>query len=269
MRILRSPDLVVGFTVQPIMFILLFVYVLGGAIETPGFDYVDFLMPGIIVQTMAFGGFVTALGLSEDLKKGLIDRFRSLPMSRSAVLSGRTLADVGTNAISIAIMVGVGLVVGFSFGTPRRARRRRGRDPAALRLRLLLGLRLHRAGLVLARVLAGLRLHPDLPAHLHLLGLRPRRLDARTAGGGSPKSTRSRPSSTRYEPSSWAPPPATTSGPPCSGRSASPPSSRTSRCAATSAPSPTDSSHSARRPCGWQLSLVLWRRSSGKAILRS
>jgi ABC-2 type transport system permease protein/oleandomycin transport system permease protein len=118
MRILRSPDLVVGFTVQPIMFILLFVYVLGGAIETPGFDYVDFLMPGIIVQTMAFGGFVTALGLSEDLKKGLIDRFRSLPMSRSAVLSGRTLADVGTNAISIAIMIVVGVIAGFSFDAP-------------------------------------------------------------------------------------------------------------------------------------------------------
>ena len=87
MRILRSPDLVVGFTVQPIMFILLFVYVLGGAIETPGFDYVDFLMPGIIVQTMAFGGFVTALGLSEDLKKG---PDRPLPLAADVAL-GRPL----------------------------------------------------------------------------------------------------------------------------------------------------------------------------------
>ena len=68
------------------MFVLLFVYVFGGAIQTPGFDYVDFLMPGIIVQSIAFGGFVTALGLSEDVQKGLIDRFRSLPMSRAAVL---------------------------------------------------------------------------------------------------------------------------------------------------------------------------------------
>ena len=82
------------FTVQPIMFVLLFVYVFGGAISTPGYSYVDFLIPGIIVQTIAFGGFVTALGLTEDLHKGLIDRFRSLPMARSAVLAGRTLADV-------------------------------------------------------------------------------------------------------------------------------------------------------------------------------
>ena len=86
LRIPRQPDLLVGFTIQPIMFVLLFVYVFGGAIETPGFDYVDFLMPGIIVQSMVFGGFVTALGLAEDLKKGLIDRFRSLPMWGPAVL---------------------------------------------------------------------------------------------------------------------------------------------------------------------------------------
>jgi ABC transporter DrrB family efflux protein len=117
LRIPRAPDLLISFTVQPIMFVLLFVYVFGGAIKTPGYDYVDFLMPGIIVQTMSFGGFVTALGLAEDLKKGLIDRFRSLPMSRSAVLAGRTLADVATNIISIVVMLVVGLLVGFSFST--------------------------------------------------------------------------------------------------------------------------------------------------------
>jgi ABC transporter DrrB family efflux protein len=117
LRIPRQPDLLVGFTVQPLMFVLLFVYVLGGAIVTPGFDYVDFLVPGIIVQSMAFGGFVTALGLAEDLKKGLIDRFRSLPMSRAAVLTGRTLADVATNVMQLAVMLGVGLAVGFRFST--------------------------------------------------------------------------------------------------------------------------------------------------------
>jgi ABC-2 type transport system permease protein/oleandomycin transport system permease protein len=116
MRIQRAPDLLVSFTVQPIMFVLLFVYVFGGAISTPGYDYVDFLIPGIVVQTMAFGGFVTALGLSEDLKKGLVDRFRSLPMSRGAVLAGRTLADIATNTLSLAIMIVVGLIAGFSFG---------------------------------------------------------------------------------------------------------------------------------------------------------
>jgi ABC transporter DrrB family efflux protein len=117
LRIPRQPDLLVGFTVQPVIFVLLFVYVFGGAIHTPGIDYVDYLMPGIIVQTMTFGGFVTALGLSEDMKKGLIDRFRSLPMSRSAVLTGRTLADVGTNVIQLAVMLVVGFIVGFSFST--------------------------------------------------------------------------------------------------------------------------------------------------------
>ena len=117
LRIRRQPDLLVGFTVQPVMFVLLFVYVFGGAISTPGFDYVDFLIPGIIVQSMCFGGFVTALGLSEDLKKGLMDRFRSLPMSRSAVLTGRTLADIFSNVVQLVVMIGVGLLVGFSFAT--------------------------------------------------------------------------------------------------------------------------------------------------------
>ena len=117
-RIPRQPDLLIGFTVQPLMFVLLFVYVFGGAISTPGFSYVDFLIPGIIVQTMAFGGFVTALGLSEDLKKGLMDRFRSLPMARSAVLTGRTLADVSTNVVQLVVVLGVGSVlVGFDFKT--------------------------------------------------------------------------------------------------------------------------------------------------------
>jgi ABC-2 type transport system permease protein/oleandomycin transport system permease protein len=99
------------------MFVLLFVYVFGGAIETPGLEYVDFLIPGIIVQSMVFGGFVTALGLADDLKKGLMDRFRSLPMSRSAVLTGRTLADVFSNVVQLIVMIGVGLLVGFSFKT--------------------------------------------------------------------------------------------------------------------------------------------------------
>jgi ABC transporter DrrB family efflux protein len=117
LRIPRQPDLLIGFTVQPVMFVLLFVYVLGGAIETPGFDYVDFLMPGIIVQSMAFGGFVTALGLAEDVKKGLIDRFRSLPMWSPAVVTGRIFADIVTNVIQLVVMFSVGIAVGFWFKT--------------------------------------------------------------------------------------------------------------------------------------------------------
>jgi ABC-2 type transport system permease protein/oleandomycin transport system permease protein len=114
-RLTRAPDLVLAFTVQPVMFLLLFVYVFGGAIQTPGYDYKDFLLPGIIVQNIAFGGFVTALGLNEDLKKGLIDRFRSLPMARPSVLAGRTLADVVTNTLSVVVLLVTGLLIGFSF----------------------------------------------------------------------------------------------------------------------------------------------------------
>jgi ABC transporter DrrB family efflux protein len=114
-RIPRQPDLLIAYTIQPVMFVLLFVYVFGGAIQTPGFDYVDFLMPGIIVQSIAFGGFVTALGLSEDVKKGLIDRFRSLPMSRAAVLLGRTGSDVPLNCLSLCVLFAVGFLAGFNF----------------------------------------------------------------------------------------------------------------------------------------------------------
>ncbi|MGI8411635.1 MAG: ABC transporter permease [Solirubrobacteraceae bacterium] len=116
-RLPRAPDLLLAFTVQPIMFVLLFRYVFGGAINTHGVPYVEFLIPGIIVQNIAFGGFVTALGLNEDVHKGLIDRFRSLPMARPAVLAGRTLSDVVTNTLSITVLLITGLIIGFSFTT--------------------------------------------------------------------------------------------------------------------------------------------------------
>jgi ABC-2 type transport system permease protein/oleandomycin transport system permease protein len=116
-RLPRAPELLIGYTIQPIMFVLLFRYVFGGAISTPGYSYVDFLVPGIIVQNTVFGGFATALGLNDDVRKGLIDRFRSLPMSRAAVLGGRTLADVATNTLSISILLATGLIIGFSFHT--------------------------------------------------------------------------------------------------------------------------------------------------------
>jgi ABC transporter DrrB family efflux protein len=118
-RLPRAPDLLLAFTVQPIMFVLLFRYVFGGAIQTPdNIPYVDFLIPGILVQNIAFGGFVTALGLNEDVHKGLIDRFRSLPMARPAVLAGRTLSDVVTNSLSITVLTVTGLIIGFSFNAP-------------------------------------------------------------------------------------------------------------------------------------------------------
>ena len=111
--IVRTPDALFFLTLQPIMFVLLFRYVFGGAIKVPGLNYVDYMMPGIFVQTAAFGSVSTAIGLADDLQKGLIERFRSLPMARSAVLLGRGLADVVRGIMVIAVMTAVGFAVGF------------------------------------------------------------------------------------------------------------------------------------------------------------
>ncbi len=110
---LRRPSLVVFAFVQPVMFVLLFRYVFGGAINTRGVAYVDFLMPGIVVQTAIFGALLTGIGLTEDLKAGIVDRFRSLPIARSAVLVGRTTADLLMNVLTLIVMVLVGVAVGF------------------------------------------------------------------------------------------------------------------------------------------------------------
>lgn len=112
-HIFRVPQLLVFSTIQPVMFVLLFTYVFGGAIRTPGVKYVDFLLPGIFVQIVAFSAMNTGIGLAEDLNKGLIDRFRSLPMARSAVLAGRTLADITRNFFVLLLMYGVGSAIGF------------------------------------------------------------------------------------------------------------------------------------------------------------
>jgi ABC transporter DrrB family efflux protein len=111
----RVPEMLVFLTIQPVLFVVLFRYVFGGAINTPGVPYQDFLIPGIIVQTVAFGGITTGIGLAEDLQKGVIDRLRSLPMARFALLAGRTVADIVRNLFSIVLMVVVGFIVGFSF----------------------------------------------------------------------------------------------------------------------------------------------------------
>src|SRR4051794_29335463 len=113
-KVKRVPDLIVFATLSPIMFVVLFRYVFGGAINLPpGIDYAEFLLPGILAQTVIFGSTITGASIADDIQKGLIDRFRSLPMSRSAVLVGRTAADVGLNSISIVVMVITGLVVGW------------------------------------------------------------------------------------------------------------------------------------------------------------
>ena len=109
----RIPDQLIFATINPIIFVLLFRYVFGGAISTPGMTYPDFLMAGIFVQTVAFGAVSSGVGLAEDMQRGLIDRFRSLPMAPSAVLTGRILADVARNSLIIVVGVLIGLAVGF------------------------------------------------------------------------------------------------------------------------------------------------------------
>jgi len=115
---IRQPQLLIFSTIQPIMFVLLFAYVFGGAVKgslPSGVKYIDFLLPGIFVQSVAFRATQTAVGLSEDLERGVIDRFRSMPMARSAVLIGRTVADLVRNVLIIALMIGVGYLIGFRF----------------------------------------------------------------------------------------------------------------------------------------------------------
>jgi ABC-2 type transport system permease protein len=112
-KIKRVPDLLVFTTMSPIMFILLFAYVFGSQIKVPGLSYREFLIPGIFVQTVIFGATITGAGMADDMQKGIIDRFRSLPMSRSAVLVGRTTSDVLNNVITIVIMSATGLLIGW------------------------------------------------------------------------------------------------------------------------------------------------------------
>ncbi len=109
----REPQNIVFALLQPVMFVLLFVYVFGGAIEVPGGSYVDYLMPGIFVQTAIFAGVTTGVGLAEDMRKGVVDRFRTLPMSRTAVIAGRAVADTARTVVSLLLMVLVGFAVGY------------------------------------------------------------------------------------------------------------------------------------------------------------
>ena len=116
-KIKRVPELLVFTTLQPIMFILLFAYVFGSAIELDGIDYREFLIAGIFAQTVVFGATFTGAGIADDMQKGIIDRFRSLPMSRSAVLVGRTTSDVLNNVLVITVMSLTGLLVGWRIRT--------------------------------------------------------------------------------------------------------------------------------------------------------
>ncbi len=116
-KIIRVPEILVFVLLSPIMFVALFAYVFGGSIDIPGGSYREFLIAGILAQTVVFGATFTGAGLADDMQKGIIDRFRSLPMSRAAVLVGRTGSDIIYNALSIAIMAGTGLIVGWRIRT--------------------------------------------------------------------------------------------------------------------------------------------------------
>ncbi len=109
----RVPQLLIFSSIQPVMFLLLFTYVFGGAIKTSAGSYINYLIPGIIVQTVIFGAMQTGVGLANDLSKGFIERLRSLPMARSAVLAGRTISDMIRNVFVVLLMTGVGFLVGF------------------------------------------------------------------------------------------------------------------------------------------------------------
>src|SRR5258707_10113553 len=119
--LLRTPQALVFATLQPVLFVLLFRYAFGGAIHVPGVDYVDFLMPGIFAQAVAFGGIGTAVGLSTDLRTGILTRMRTMPMARIAVLAGRTLADLARNLLVVTVMVAVRFA--GRFRNPNRPRR--------------------------------------------------------------------------------------------------------------------------------------------------
>jgi ABC transporter DrrB family efflux protein len=113
LHIRRMPEMLLDVTVQSVMFVLLFAYVFGGAIAVPGTDYKEFLLPGIMVQTMVFSSAIVAMGLTNDLQKGFVDRFKSLPVPRPAVLVGRSISSLIHSSIGIAVMALTGLLIGW------------------------------------------------------------------------------------------------------------------------------------------------------------
>jgi ABC transporter DrrB family efflux protein len=115
LHVLSDPEQLIGITVQPLMFLLLFVYVFGGAISGSTTSYLEYVLPGLLVQGIGFGTTQTAIGLNADFQRGLIDRFRSLPMARSAVVAGRVTADIGRTAWMCLITVAVAVALGFRF----------------------------------------------------------------------------------------------------------------------------------------------------------
>jgi ABC-2 type transport system permease protein/oleandomycin transport system permease protein len=115
LRVLRTPQMLLISAAQPTLLLVLFRYVLGGAITVPGVAYVDYVVPAVFLEAVLIGGMTTSIGLAQDLKSGIVDRFRSLPMNRAAMLAGRTIADFLRSCVSLSLMVALGLGVGFRF----------------------------------------------------------------------------------------------------------------------------------------------------------
>ena len=167
-KVKRIPDLLIFTTIQPVMFVLLFAYVFGGAIHPKGVNYREYLMAGIFTQTVAFGSAITAIGLADDLQKGIIDRFRSLPMARSAVLVGRTTSDLFNNVVVMIVMSICGLLVGWRIHRGFGLRARRLRHHVRFRIRDVVGIGDHRALGAQRRSRAERGVYLAVPADVHV-----------------------------------------------------------------------------------------------------
>ena len=182
----RQPELLIFSTIQPVLFVFLFRYVFGGAVDTGPIPYVQYLMAGIFVQTTAFGSTSTGVGLAEDLSKGIVDRFRSMPISRSAVLAGRTLGDLVRIVGVVLIMAAVGMLVGIAARVVLGVHRG-DRPDRALRLRLLVDLGLDRPDGEGRRDRQRRRLRLAVPADLRVVGLRAARTRCPAGSRRSPR----------------------------------------------------------------------------------
>jgi hypothetical protein len=173
LQVRNNPRLLVFIAIQPILFVLLFVYVFGGAISSSSRDYVQFVILGIITQTVVFGTVMTGIGLSEDLARGIIDRFRSLQIGRSAVLTGRILADGARTAAAVLITTAVGVLLGF----------RLAGGPVAALGAFALAVAFGTAFAWIAATIGLTVRNPEAPPGTHP---RPRRASRRTGGGPRP-----------------------------------------------------------------------------------
>ena len=190
----RNPEVVIWSTIQPIMFIVLFVYVFD-SIPTPGLDYVDYVMAGIFVQTVMFNSALTGVGLATDIQKGIIDRFRSLPMARSAVLVGRTTGDIVNGLAQLVVMVVVGFIVGWRTDAVHPVGARRAAARARHRLRVQLDLGNRRAEREVRRGRQLGRVRVDVPGDVRVEHVRRHQHARRRWCARSPSGTRCRRSS--------------------------------------------------------------------------